>query len=65
MAKKPKFHSPKGMHDILPEEQVYYQKIYEVVSSVADFYGFRKIETPIHERDRPFFKRNWVGDRYC
>ena len=54
--KKPKFHSPKGMHDVLPEEQVYHQKIYEVVSSVADFYGFRKIDTPILEETELFSK---------
>ncbi|MBM3250968.1 MAG: histidine--tRNA ligase [Candidatus Nealsonbacteria bacterium] len=54
--KKPKFQSPSGMHDILPEEQKYYQKIYEVVSNIADFYGFGKIETPVLEETELFSK---------
>jgi len=47
--KKLKFQSPTGMHDILPEQQKYFKKIYDIVSSVADFYGFGKIDTPILE----------------
>lgn len=54
--RKPKFQSPTGMHDILPEEQKYYQRIYEVVSNIADFYGFRKIDTPIVEETELFSK---------
>ena len=56
MAKRPKFQSPTGMRDILPEEQKYYQKIYDVVSQAADFYGFGKIETPIVEDAELFSK---------
>jgi len=37
------------MHDILPEEQKYFEKIYDVVKGIANFYGFKKIETPILE----------------
>jgi histidyl-tRNA synthetase len=54
--KKPKFHIPKGMHDILPDEQSYYQKIYEVVAGAADFYGFGKIDTPMLEETKLFFQ---------
>ena len=54
MAKRPKFKSPTGMHDILPQEQKYYGKIYDVVSDVADFYGFGKIDTPIAEEAELF-----------
>jgi histidyl-tRNA synthetase len=54
MSKKPKFQSPTGMHDILPAEQRYFQKIYNVVKSIADFYGFGKIETPILENTELF-----------
>ncbi|HOW12706.1 MAG TPA: histidine--tRNA ligase [Candidatus Pacearchaeota archaeon] len=54
--KKPKFQSPTGMHDILPEDQKYFKKIYDVVSSVADFYGFSKIDTPVLE-DAEIFSR--------
>jgi len=54
--KKPKFQSPTGMHDILPEDQKYFQKIYSVVSDIADFYGFGKIDTPLLEEAELFSK---------
>ena len=53
---KLKFQAPTGMHDILPEEQGYYQKINDVVKNIADFYGFEKIETPILENAELFSK---------
>ncbi len=56
MSKKPKFQTPTGMHDILPEEQSYYQKIYDVAQGIADFYQFQKIETPILEETELFSK---------
>ena len=46
---KIKFQSLSGMHDILGEEQKYFQKIYKIVENIADFYGFEKIDTPILE----------------
>jgi len=52
--KKPKFQTPTGMHDILAEEQKYFQKIYEVVEDIANFYNFKKIETPIVEESELF-----------
>jgi len=54
--KKPKFQSPTGMHDILPPEQKYFQKIYEVSENIANFYQFQKIETPILEETELFSK---------
>jgi len=56
MAKKPKFQTPTGMHDILPPEQKYFQKIYEVSENIANFYQFKKIETPILEETELFSK---------
>jgi len=56
MAKKPKFQSPTGMRDILPEDQRYFQRIYDAVSNIADFYGFGKIDTPILEETELFSK---------
>ncbi|PIP24147.1 MAG: histidine--tRNA ligase [Candidatus Nealsonbacteria bacterium CG02_land_8_20_14_3_00_37_10] len=47
--KKLKFQRPTGMHDILPEDQRYFQKIYNVCEAVVNFYGFKKIDTPILE----------------
>ena len=56
MAKKPKFRAPSGMHDILPEDQVYFQKVYTVAGNIANFYGFQKIDTPIVEETELFSK---------
>lgn len=44
------------MHDILPEEQGYFQKIYNACTNVADFYGFQRIDTPILEETELFSK---------
>src|SRR3989344_9051975 len=41
--------SVKGMHDILPDDALYWEKVRRVVFSVADFYGFGYLETPILE----------------
>ena len=54
--KKSKFQKPTGMHDILPEDQPFFQKVYNAGSSVAHFYGFRKIDTPILEQAELFSK---------
>jgi len=54
--KKSKFQSPVGMSDILPGEQKYFQKIYNVVLNITDFYGFGKIDTPILEETELFSK---------
>jgi histidyl-tRNA synthetase len=56
MAKKERFQTPTGMHDILPEEQPYRRRIYEVVEKITDFYGFNKIDTPILEYTDLFSK---------
>ncbi len=49
-AKKSIIIVPKGMHDILPDEQPLWDKIRKVTKETADFYNFSKIETPILER---------------
>ena len=54
--RKPKFQSPTGMHDILPEDQKYFQKIYNICTDIAGFYGFGKIETPILEQTDLFLR---------
>lgn len=53
---KIKFQSPTGMHDILAEEGKYFQRIYNIVESIANFYDFKKIETPILEETELFSK---------
>jgi histidyl-tRNA synthetase len=54
--KKPRFQAPTGMHDILPEDQKYFQKIYDLVLKIAKYYGFEKIDTPILEETGLFLK---------
>jgi histidyl-tRNA synthetase len=49
-----------GMHDILPEDQVYFKRVQKVVESIANSYTFEKIETPILEMAEVFQKA--VGD---
>jgi histidyl-tRNA synthetase len=53
---KLKLQAPTGMHDILPADQGYYQKINNVLENIAEFYGFEKIETPILEDAELFLK---------
>lgn len=47
--KKQDIQSPKGMNDILPEEQPYWQFILKKASSILADYGFDKIDVPIVE----------------
>ena len=61
MTKKVKFQSPTGTHDILPSEQKYLQKVYEACKNIADFYGFRKIDTPILEYTDLFTKGTGIS----
>lgn len=49
MVKILKFQAPTGMHDILPEDQSLYQRVFSAASHIAGFYGFQKIDTPIIE----------------
>jgi len=56
MAKKPKFRAPTGMHDLLPEDQIFFQKVYTIAGHIANFYGFKRIDTPIVETAELFSK---------
>ena len=53
---KNKFQAPKGMRDILPEEQLYWEKVYQVICSSASIFEFGKIDTPILEEKDLFVK---------
>ena len=48
--------TPKGMHDILPDDQFLWEKISKYGKDVADFYGYQKIETPVMEEADVFMK---------
>lgn len=58
--KKFNYQTPKGMHDILPEEWRARAKLYQKASDILEFYGFSRIETPIAE-ERELFVRT-VGE---
>jgi histidyl-tRNA synthetase len=49
-----KFQTPTGMHDLFEEDLEYFEKIEKVCKSIADFYGFERIETPILEEAQLF-----------
>lgn len=51
-----KFQTLTGMHDILPEEQKYYQRVQKAIDSVTKYYGFERIETPVLEMAEVFYK---------
>jgi len=51
-----KFQTPTGMHDILETDLVYFRKIENVCESMARFYDFKEIRTPILEDTQIFEK---------
>ncbi len=55
-AKIKSFQAPKGMHDILPAEQKYWEKFFKITQGLAAFYNFETIETPILESEALFEK---------
>lgn len=55
-SRKKMFQAPRGMRDILPQEQPYWEKVSQVVQKMARIYGFNKIETPVLEEAELFIK---------
>lgn len=53
---KPKLQAPKGMRDILPEDQKYIRYIQKKSDQLLDYYGFEKIDTPILELADLFYR---------
>lgn len=53
-SKKFLFQSPKGMHDILPEDFLFVEKVEKIFRKTAAFFDFARIETPILEDLRLF-----------
>ncbi|MBU0647706.1 histidine--tRNA ligase [Patescibacteria group bacterium] len=49
MAKKIKFQSPKGMHDIVPASQPYWHHVISTFEEIAIFSGYQKINTSLVE----------------
>lgn len=54
------FQSPKGMHDILPADQPWWERIRKEVKEATEAYNFLRIDTPIVE-DASLFKRS-IGE---
>jgi len=50
------FQAPKGMRDILPKEQIFWEKIQQAARNLARAYGFEKLDTPILEETDLFIK---------
>jgi len=47
--KAKQFQAPKGTRDILPDDQIWWEKLIRVAQRLAEDYGFQKIETPVLE----------------
>jgi len=56
MANKNKIQRLSGMHDILPEDQYYYENIFDTCRQIAEFYDFKKIDTPLLEYSDLYIK---------
>lgn len=53
---KIKFQTLTGMHDILPDEQIYFKKILKAVENIANYYSFGRIDVPVLEQADVFSK---------
>lgn len=58
--KLPAIQSPKGMHDILPSEQIWWERVKKESKEFAEFYNFLRIDTPILE-NASLFERS-IGE---
>jgi len=56
MTTKTKLQTLTGMHDILPQDQIYLKKIQKSVESITNYYNFQRIDTPILEDAELFSK---------
>ena len=56
-----KYQTLSGVHDILPEDFVYFNKVQKTVESVAKYHGFSRIETPVLEFAEVFSKGTGSG----
>lgn len=56
MTKKQTIQSVKGMHDILPADQNYWQFFIKKAKTLLDDYGFERIDTPILEPKNLFVR---------
>lgn len=55
-----KYKAPRGTTDVLPEDQPYWDRIWEASARICGLFGYRRIETPVFE-EAPLFTRG-VGE---
>src|SRR3989338_8928417 len=60
-AQELRLQTPKGMHDVLPAQQPYWQMIREAVQDLARNYNFGRIDTPVVEYAQLFQRGVGVG----
>jgi len=48
--------APRGTFDILPDDQIYWERVRRVVRELSEDYGFGRIDTPIFEDSEVFVK---------
>lgn len=58
--KSKQIQSPKGMHDILPDDQKFWHFVFKKATKIIEEYGFRRIDTPMLE-DSDLFLRS-IGE---
>lgn len=51
---QPKFQTPSGMHDVLPEDFRFHEMIVDTAQEIAEAYGFGRIVTPALEQEELF-----------
>jgi histidyl-tRNA synthetase len=49
------------MHDVLPEDQIYFKKVNKTIEGVANYYNFQRIDTPVLEMAEVFLKGTGAG----
>ncbi len=52
----PLYRAPRGTVDVLPQEQPYWEHVYQTATGLCQLYGYSRIETPIFE-DASLFAR--------
>lgn len=61
MSRKKIIQAPKGVRDILPREQGYWEKIRKIAQETARDFGFLRIDTPIFEEQDLFVRGVGTG----
>ena len=56
-----KFKALQGFRDILPDEQPYWQFVEETAVTVAELFGYQRIETPVLEETSVFRRTSGEG----